>query len=160
MVIIYCKYSACTFLIDIFRCHPAIKHFTMQISASVKSSFNQHTVFVETNGDSKTINISAKTTGYGSSVNGGELLLLALATCFCNDIYREAVKRKITVSEVEVICSGEFGGEGETGKNFTYKVNVVADASGEIIDEMTRYVDSIAEVHNTLRKGIDVKLKN
>jgi len=132
----------------------------MQISASVKSSFNQHTVFVETNGDSKAIGIKAKANGYGSSINGGELLLLALATCFCNDIYREAGKRKIAVSEVEVICRGEFGSEGEPGKNFIYKAKVIADAPDEIIDEMIRYVDSIAEVHNTLRKGINVKLKN
>lgn len=132
----------------------------MQISASVKSCFNQHTVFVETNGDSKAIGIKAKANGYGSSINGGELLLLALATCFCNDIYREAVKRKIAVSEVEVICRGEFGSEGEPGKNFIYKAKVIADAPGEIIDEMIRYVDGIAEVHNTLRKGINVKLQN
>lgn len=130
------------------------------MSASVKSSFNQHTVFVETNGDSKAIGIKAKANGYGSSINGGELLLLALATCFCNDIYREAVKRKIAVSEVEVICSGEFGSEGEPGKNFIYKAKVIADSPGEIIDEMIRYVDSIAEVHNTLRKGINIKLQN
>lgn len=131
----------------------------MLFSASVKSKFNQHEVEVQTNADGKTISIAPKANGYGSSVNGGELLLLALATCFCNDIYREANKRNITVSSVEVICTGEFGAEGEPGSNFKYRVNVVADASAKEIEDMVNYVDSIAEVHNTLRRGVDVKLE-
>jgi len=44
--------------------------------------------YVQTDNDFKPITIEPKATGYGSSINGGELLLLALATCFCNDIYR------------------------------------------------------------------------
>ena len=31
-----------------------------------------------------------KSPGRGSAVNGGEFLVLALATCYCNDLYREA----------------------------------------------------------------------
>jgi len=58
------------------------------MSASIKSRFNQHQVNVQTDNDFKPITIEPKATGYGSSINGGELLLLALATCFCNDIYR------------------------------------------------------------------------
>ena len=131
----------------------------MLLSASIKSKFNQHEVEVQTNNDSKTISIASKANGYGSSVNGGELLLLALATCFCNDIYREANKRGIAVSVVEVVCEGEFGGEGEAGSNFKYKANIVADASSKEIEEIVNYVDSIAEVHNTLRRGVNVKLE-
>jgi uncharacterized OsmC-like protein len=31
-------------------------------------------------------------------------LFLALASCYCNDIYREAAKRNIKVERVEVNC--------------------------------------------------------
>ena len=86
-------------------------------------------------------------------------MLLALATCFCNDIYREANKRGIGISSVEVLCEGEFGGEGEPGYNFKYRSNVVADASAKQIEDMVNHVDKIAEVHNTLRRGVDVKLE-
>lgn len=130
----------------------------MEISATVKNTFNHHAVVVQTNGDAKAVQISTRASGYGSSINGGELLLLSLATCFCNDIYREAAKRHIAVSEVEVVCTGEFGGEGEPGTNFQYKATVVSDAPPDVIDELIHYTDSIAEVHNTLRQGLRVTL--
>jgi OsmC-like protein len=47
--------------------------------------------------------------GYGSGTNGGELLFLVLATCYSNDVYREARKRGIQVESVEVEVTGEFG---------------------------------------------------
>jgi uncharacterized OsmC-like protein len=50
---------------------------------------------------------AAKAKGFGSSVKG-ELLLLAIATCYRNDVYREASKRGVAVSGGEVNVSGEF----------------------------------------------------
>ena len=89
---------------------------------------------------------------------GGELLLLSLATCFCNDIYREASNRNITVSGVEVEFTGEFGAEGESGSNFTYTANVMSDAPPADIEALINYTDQIAEIHNTLRKGLSITL--
>ncbi|WP_461078675.1 OsmC family protein [Spirosoma flavus] len=132
----------------------------MEMSAVVKNTYQHHSVMVETNGDSKPVQIAAKASGYGSSVNGGELLLMALATCFCNDIYREAAKRNIAVSEVEVVCRGEFGAEGEPGRNFRYKAKGIADAPAEDIQALIHYTDSVAEIHNTLRQGLSVTLTN
>jgi organic hydroperoxide reductase OsmC/OhrA len=131
----------------------------MTISATIKNSSTQNAVTVSTNSNRKDINIPGKPEG-GSSVNGGELLFLSLATCFCNGIYREATKRKITILSVEVSVSGEFGKEGEPGKNITYEANVQApDHSQQEIAALISYVDQIAEIHNTLRKGVGVSLK-
>lgn len=130
----------------------------MLMSATIKSSFNQHKVEVRTNGAAKEMQIAAKSTGYGSSVNGGELLLLALATCFCNDIYREAAKRNIIVTAVDVEVTGEFGAEGEPGSNFRYKTNVISDAPQDEIDALIAHTDQVAEIHNTLRKGLSITL--
>ena len=58
----------------------------MKISARVQNSHNIHHVILRTNDQSHPLTIPPKPTGFGSSVNGGELLLLALATCYCNDI--------------------------------------------------------------------------
>jgi organic hydroperoxide reductase OsmC/OhrA len=44
----------------------------------------------------------------GSSINGGELLFAALATCFCNDLYREAAQRGINVQDVDVEVTETF----------------------------------------------------
>src|SRR6185312_14183059 len=124
----------------------------MKISASIKSKLNQFETTVQTNDSIKEILIPPKPSGYGSSINGGELLLLSLATCFCNDIYREAIKRNIIVSNVEVIVTGEFGAEGDSGSNFKYKANVIADATVEEIKALIEHTDKVAEIHNTLRK--------
>lgn len=132
----------------------------MIISASIKNSANKNDITVVTNNNEKQISIPAKAEGGGSSVNGGELLFLALATCFCNDIYREAVKRKMLIDAVEVNVSGEFGKEGEPGSNIYYDANVQSsNSSQQQIDELVKYVDTVAEIHNTLRSGVEVVLK-
>lgn len=130
----------------------------MNISASIKSEFNRHDVVVSTNGSNKELHIPSKASGYGSSANGGELLMLALATCFCNDIYREAAKRNLDIKGVEVECAGEFGAEGEPGSNFRYKVNVISDAPDAEISALIAHTDQVAEIHNTLRKGLSITL--
>jgi organic hydroperoxide reductase OsmC/OhrA len=65
----------------------------MQITATIKSKFNQLQT-IQTNDAAKNLQIASKPNGYGSPVNGGELLMLSLATCYCNDIYREAAKEE------------------------------------------------------------------
>lgn len=128
------------------------------MSATIVNKLEKNDVRVQTNGDSRILIIPSKTSGYGSAVNGGELLLLALATCFCNDLYREAGKRDIAVSEVEVSASAEFDEEGQPGKNFRYKVRVEAKASDDEIRELINHTDRIAEIHNTIRNSISVEL--
>ncbi len=130
----------------------------MNIAAIVRNSYQHHEVIVQTNESARKMAIEPKSSGYGSSVNGGELLLVALATCYCNDIYREAAKRDIRVESVEVECNAVFGGPGEPGTAFTYTVNIKADAPQEIINTLISETDHVAEIHNTLRKGVNVKL--
>ncbi|MGX7666730.1 OsmC family protein [Flavobacterium pedocola] len=131
----------------------------MNISATLKNSFQRNDITVKTENAEKSITIPSKAEGFGSSVNGGEMLFLALATCFCNDLYREAAKRKMTLDAVDVTVSGTFGKEGEPAVNISYTANVKADNHSESeIAELIQFVDSIAEIHATLRKGINVVL--
>ena len=74
----------------------------MKIAASILNAGSRHEVVVETDGVRHALGIPAKESGSGSRINGGELLFLSLATCFCNDLYREAAKRGIAVRQVEV----------------------------------------------------------
>src|SRR5215510_15142878 len=96
------------------------------ISAQVENRSGEHQVRLETNGHTHAISIPPKATGLGSSANGGELLFLALATCYCNDVYREAKKRNIAVEKIAVEVSGDFGAEGEPAQNVTYRATVHA----------------------------------
>lgn len=130
----------------------------MKISARVDNSEDKHHVTLTTNDNSHSITIPPKSNGLGSSANGGELLFLALATCYCNDIYREAAKRNIQVEKVEVAVSGDFGAEGEPAQNVTYKAKVHAKGTEEEIRALIEHTDTVAEIQNTLRAGTDVKL--
>ncbi|MBE2269027.1 MAG: OsmC family protein [Anaerolinea sp.] len=131
----------------------------MAISAQVNNSQGRHEVTVTTNENAHSIAIEPRATGFGSSANGGELLFLALATCYCNDIYREAAKRGITVKSVEVTVSGGFdNAPGSAAENVTYAARVEAEAGEAEIAELMRHTDTVAEIQNTLRQGVSVRL--
>ena len=130
----------------------------MKISARVQNSEGQHTVTLRTNESVHSIVIPPRPSGFGSSANGGELLFLALATCYCNDIYREAAKRGLRVEQVEVEVDGDFGAEGEPAKNVKYCAKVTAQASEAEIRELMNQTDQVAEIQNTLRVNTPVLL--
>ncbi len=132
----------------------------MKINARVQNRANEHLATVRTNDTAQTLAIPPKATGFGSGVNGGELLFLALATCYCNDIYREAARRGLRVEQVEVEVDGEFGAEGEPARNVTYRARVAARASEAEITDLMRYVDRVAEIQNTLRVATPVALSS
>jgi organic hydroperoxide reductase OsmC/OhrA len=130
----------------------------MRISASVQNSAGRHDVTLRTNDQTHSLIISPRPTGFGSSANGGELLFLALATCYCNDTYREAAKRGIQVEAVEVAVEGSFGAEGEPAKDVTYQAKVTARAGEAEVRELIEHTDHMAEIQNTLRVGTPVAL--
>ena len=130
----------------------------MKISARLQNSANQHHITLQTNDQIHSLTIPPKATGFGSSANGGELLFLALATCYCNDVYREAAKRGIHVEKVEIEVEGDFGSEGDPARNVTYQARVTARASEADVRELMIYTDRVAEIQNTLRVGTPVAL--
>jgi len=131
----------------------------MKIAARLSNTPSGHSVEVETAGRKQSIAIAPKSVGRGSSINGGELLFTALATCFCNDLYREAVKCGIDVQNVKVEVTGRFGGPGEPARDISYRVQVRSDAPQSAIDDLIRATDSLTEIQNTLRTGCAVRLE-
>ena len=130
----------------------------MKIEARVSNTSSGHTVAVATDDRHQSIVILPKNGGRGSSINGGELLFAALATCFCNDLYREAAKRDIIIRGVDVEVSGMFHNAGEPAQDISYRVKVDADAPQSAIDDLIRATDSVAEIQNTVRNGCPVRL--
>lgn len=130
----------------------------MEISAIVKSSHLVHEVIVRTGGMTQSLAVAAKSGGKGSGVNGGEFLMLALATCYCNDLYREAERLRIPLESVEVEASAQFPGVGLAATNIRYRAKVSSPASASAIAELLRQTDAVAEVHNTVRAGAPVDL--
>ena len=130
----------------------------MKVTARVQNERYRHEITLVTNGKPHTISIPPSDSGFGSKANGGELLFLALATCYCNDIYHEAARRNNQVNLVEVEVSGDFSGPGEPARNVTYRAKVSAQASQQEIHDLMIHTDQVAEVHNSLRQGTQVNL--
>lgn len=128
----------------------------MRIAARVQNTGQDHRVDVTTAGKTQNVPIAAKGGGSGSAVNGGEFLMLALATCYCNDIYREAARLNIAIDSVEVEAQADFEGVGLAARNITYRARVVSPASDAEIDALLRQTDAVAEVQNTVRAGASV----
>ena len=102
--------------------------------------------------------LSSKDNSDGCRTNGGELLCLSLASCYCNDIYRESHTFNIDVLSVDVKVIAVFGGVGESAKSISYTPTVKARASEDKIQALILHTDNVAEIHNTIRQGMPVVL--
>ena len=96
--------------------------------------------------------------GQGMGFNGGQLLLLALGACYANDVFREADRRDLEVLGVRVVVECDWEGTPTTARNVRFSTRVEAAADEDEILELIHHVDGIAEIHNTLRNGIEVEL--
>jgi putative redox protein len=94
----------------------------------------------------------------GQGFNGGQLLYLAVAGCVSNDLYREARRRGITLTRVEVIVRGDFTGDPAVSTDVSYDVAISGDADEQTLRDLVAHVDAIAEIPNSLRRGTRVTL--
>jgi organic hydroperoxide reductase OsmC/OhrA len=131
----------------------------VKISATVLSTLSRHEVVVSTGSTAQSLAVPPKPSGQGSNVNGGEFLMLALATCYCNDLYREAARLGIPIGSIDVEASAEFPGIGLAATNVVYRAKVSSPAAPAEIAELLRVTDAVAEVHNTVRTGVPVRLE-
>lgn len=130
----------------------------MRISARVMNAGGSHEASVSTDASTRALQVPAKAGGNGSAINGGEFLMLALATCYCNDLHREAQRMGIALTRVEVEATAEFAGIGLAARDIRYRANVESSAPPERIAQLIRETDAVAEVHNTIRTGVPVAL--
>jgi organic hydroperoxide reductase OsmC/OhrA len=129
----------------------------MQISATAINSPGQHTGSVRTDDNVQTLAVPSKATS-SPGVNGGEFFMPALATCYCNDLYREASCLGISLQHIEVEASATFAGIGPAASDVRYRAKIKSTTSPEAVARLLRETDTVAEVHNTLRKGVPVQL--
>src|SRR5947208_15162429 len=66
--------------------------------------------------------------GMGLGFNGGELLLLAIGGCYCNDLFREAAKRGMVIKSVQVDVQADWGGEAGRAQHVIYSTRIEAEA--------------------------------
>ena len=98
--------------------------------------------------------------GRGLGFNGGQLLNLAVAGCVSNDLFREAANRGIRLDRVRVGADSDYTGRPGITNLIEYEVDLAGDASEEALAELVAYVDGIAEIPNSIRKGTEVRLRS
>lgn len=128
----------------------------MRISAHVRNGPSGHQATVRTEAVTRRLALPPKAEGKGSAVSGGELLLLALATCYCNDLYREAGRLGLALDAVEVEASATFPGIGLAATDIRYRASITSPAPAEAIAALLQETDAVAEVQATLRAGAPV----
>jgi organic hydroperoxide reductase OsmC/OhrA len=128
----------------------------MEITACIRSGPGVQELLVSTDGALRPLVIAAKPSGRGCAVNGGELLMAALATCYCNDLYREASRLGVPITGCEVRAQACFNGVGLPAQDVTYSAVVASTAPAEQVEALLSETDRLAEVHNTLRTGCAV----
>ncbi len=62
------------------------------------------------------------------------------------------------MTQVKVRAQAEFGSAGEPARSLSYWATVAAHASERDIPELMLHTDKVAEIHNTLRRGMEVRL--
>ena len=130
----------------------------MKYTASMYSVDGKLDVLMTKGDKQNKVEIAPHQKGFGSSISGGEILFLAIATCYCNDLYREGVKLGIEVDNVEVDVDGDFMAAGEPALNVQCKIKVSAHASEAQIHALVTHTDSIAEIPMSLRNGTAITL--
>ena len=84
--------------------------------------------------------------------------MLAVATRYCNDVYREAARLHIDVSDVEVEAQADFGGVGRAASHVKYRARIESSAPKAEIATLLEQTDAVAEVQNTVRAGASITL--
>jgi uncharacterized OsmC-like protein len=130
----------------------------MKYSASMHSIDGKLDVLMTKGDQENRVEIAPQQKGFGSSISGGEILFLAIATCYCNDLYREGKKLGIQVDNVEVDVDGDFMAAGEPAINLQCRIKVTAQANEEEIRKLVTHTDAIAEIPMSLRNGTSITL--
>ena len=90
-------------------------------------------------------------------LSGGHLLHLAVAGCLFNDILREAGQRGITITELQIMADGDFGGDPLLSTGVHYGVTIAGDAPDAELHSLVADCQEASAVAGSLRRGTPVE---
>ena len=76
------------------------------------------------------------------------------------DLFREATARGIRLRTVRVVVRGDFSGDPAVSDPVGYDVELAGEATPDQLEELVAYVDTIAEIPNSVRTGTEIRLAN
>jgi uncharacterized OsmC-like protein len=97
--------------------------------------------------------------GRGLGFSGGQLLNMAVAGCVSNDLFREADRRGLSLRRVRVSVTSDYIGSPAVSTPIEFDVELDGDAAQADLDALLDYVDTIAEIPNSIRNGTPVRLR-
>ena len=98
-----------------------------------------------------------KAGGMGLGFNGGELLALAIGGCFCNDLQAIAEEMALSLTDVRVSVSIDFGGSPVRATDARMSVHCVL-ADGSDPSPLIERAKAATTIGNSLRDGIPVEI--
>lgn len=99
-----------------------------------------------------------KAGGTGLGFNGGELLALAIGGCFCNDLQVFADKEGVTISDLSISVTLDFGGT----PSRTVAARMTVDcklADGSDPSDMIERVKRFTNIGNSVREGFPLHIE-
>ena len=100
-----------------------------------------------------TVDRPAAAGGGGLGFNGGQLLYLAIAACWSNDLYREAATMGIELDGVEISVDGDFPARGEGSTPIAVDLTVRSSAPEERLRALVAEVERVAEIPRSIRES-------
>jgi uncharacterized OsmC-like protein len=98
--------------------------------------------------------------GDGLGYSGGQVLVLAVGTCFYNNLYNAADERGIKIQSVELEVTSGWTEEPKVSSGIEVSAKVEAEASAAEIVELIQHAGRVSTVSNTVRKGTTVTMGN
>ena len=96
--------------------------------------------------------------GGGLGFSGGQLLYMAIAACWSNDLYREAATMGIELHGVEITVDGDFPARGSGSTSISVDVTVRSPAPEERIRELIAEVERVAEIPRAIRDATPIEV--
>jgi putative redox protein len=96
--------------------------------------------------------------GDGLGYSGGQVLVLAVGTCFYNNLYYAADERGINIRSVELEVSSGWTEEPKVSSGIVINAKVEADASPADIEELIHQANHVSTVSNSVRQGTTVSM--
>ena len=106
-----------------------------------------------------TVDRPAAAGGGGLGFSGGQLLYMAIAACWSNDLYREAATMGIELDGVEITVDGDFPARGAGSTPITVDVLVRSSAPEERVRELIAEVERVAEIPRAIREGPPIEIR-
>jgi putative redox protein len=97
--------------------------------------------------------------GGGLGFNGGQLLYMAIAACWSNDLYREAATMGIELDGVELTVDGDFPARGSGSTPITVDLVVRSAAPEAKVRELIAEVERIAEIPRAIRESPSIEVR-